>query len=146
MVAVPLEVEFEVEVPGIVEEKGVCPLGPFEGKDPRGLKEVFEEEVVEIGWILDAIGIAMNELTVAVVDETEIKAWAVDGFADAEAPGEPAHEGGLPGTEIPVEGENGIIGQGGGEGLSERLGFLRRPGPAPGQQGSPIVHPDFRCW
>ncbi len=119
-----MNVEFEMEVPGVVEEGGACPFGPFEGEDPRGLKEIFEKKVFEIGWILEAVGVAVNELPVALVDKIEIETGAVNGFADAEALGEPAREGGLPGTEIAVKGKNGVVGQGAGQSLSERLGVF----------------------
>ena len=125
MVGLRFDVQSEVEVPGIAKEGGARSLGPLEGEDPGGLKEIFEKEVVEIGGILKAVGVAVDELSFALVNEIEIKTGATNGFADAETPGEPAHESGLPGTEIAVKGENGVVGQGAGQGLSERLGFLR---------------------
>lgn len=108
----------EIEMPSVAGQPIRDALGPFDGGDPRSDKKVLEHEAVDWSRPLEPVGVEMEERARPLVEGVEIESWACNRIVNTQTKGKSLHKGGLAHAKIAVEGENGVVGQGGGQGLS----------------------------
>ena len=124
----------KTDVPGVFRQVAGNIFRPLDCETIWRYQEVFEHKIVHLRFIIEAVGVEVQEVAVSPVNCKQVVAGAGQRLCDVPGARQPAHKGSFSRAQFSFQSQRFVFGKNRRQLFGKLFGFLRGPGDYPSAQ------------